>query len=565
MMKPVLEIRNLRLELEEPLKGSKPIVSDINLKVHPGEVHALIGESGSGKTTIALSAMGYVRPGLTRAAGQVFLKGTDLFTLSPHALRDIRGNRVTYVAQSAAASFNPSLRIGHQVTETPREHALMSVAEAQAKASMLYQELRIPTPDKIAHRFPHEVSGGQLQRLMAAMAMISRPDLIIFDEPTTALDVTTQLSVLMAFRDLIKKHNTAAIYVSHDLALVAQIADRVTVLLNGEVKEEAEMSALIAAPKHEYSRVLMAAGTPSSDCPQAGQTETCGEIPLLRLESIYAGYGPVDANGQPAYPVIRDVNLSIEKGAVAGIIGESGSGKSTMAKVIAGLLPAARGEMLIKGTPLNPRVEDRNNEMVRRIQLVSQSADTALNPSHTIEKILGRPVEYFTGLKGSARRSRVRELLELVSLPPSVMDRRPSELSGGQKQRINLARALAAEPELILCDEVTSALDSIVRNSIVDLISQLREKLGLAILFISHDVSTVSRIADTVAVMHRGLIVESGPTGRVLVKPEHPYTRLLLNSVPRVEIGWLEKAYEKVQFEQSVLMSAKEVTSTLQG
>lgn len=552
----VLDIRDLRLEVEGAAEGAKPIVQNINLTVRPGEVHALIGESGSGKTTIALSALGHIRPGLVRTSGEVLLNGTDLFSLPPNELRDVRGNRVSYVAQSAAASFNPSLRIGDQVTEPTREHQIMAQSQARADALDLYKELRIPTPENISRRFPHEVSGGQLQRLMAAMAMISKPDLIIFDEPTTALDVTTQVSVLMAFRALIKQHRTAALYVTHDLAVVSQIADRVTVLLNGEVQEQNTMSNLIDTPQHEYSRILMQAGTPADSFDQADTSARATKAPILDVRNITAGYGPIGRDGRPLAPVLQDVSLSLERGQVLGVIGESGSGKSTMAKAISGLLPTALGEVRLEGTVLPARVEDRPKDLVRRIQIVSQSADTALNPSHSIEKILGRPVEYFMGLKGEAKRARVAELLRMVSLPESLADRRPSELSGGQKQRINLARALAAEPNVILCDEVTSALDSIVRNSIVELIGELRERLNVAIVFISHDVSTVSKIADTVAVMNMGRIVEAGPTGKVLTAPEHAYTRLLMNSVPKVEIGWLEGAYQSIMREQAALNQA---------
>lgn len=552
----VLDIRDLRLEVEGAAEGAKPIVQNINLTVRPGEVHALIGESGSGKTTIALSALGHIRPGLVRTSGEVLLNGTDLFSLPPNELRDVRGNRVSYVAQSAAASFNPSLRIGDQVTEPTREHQIMAQSQARADALDLYKELRIPTPENISRRFPHEVSGGQLQRLMAAMAMISKPDLIIFDEPTTALDVTTQVSVLMAFRALIKQHRTAALYVTHDLAVVSQIADRVTVLLNGEVQEQNTMSNLIDTPQHEYSRILMQAGTPADSFDQADTSARATKAPILDVRNITAGYGPIGRDGRPLAPVLQDVSLSLERGQVLGVIGESGSGKSTMAKAISGLLPTALGEVRLEGTVLPARVEDRPKDLVRRIQIVSQSADTALNPSHSIEKILGRPVDYFMGLKGEAKRARVAELLRMVSLPESLADRRPSELSGGQKQRINLARALAAEPNVILCDEVTSALDSIVRNSIVELIGELRERLNVAIVFISHDVSTVSKIADTVAVMNMGRIVEAGPTGKVLTAPEHAYTRLLMNSVPKVEIGWLEGAYQSIMREQAALNQA---------
>ena len=553
MSAPVLEIRDLRLDAEDASVDAPPIVRDISLSVQSGEVHALIGESGSGKTTIALAAMGYVRPGMKRISGEVLLNGTNLFALSPGKLRGIRGDRVSYVAQSAAASFNPSLRIEEQVIEAPREHCLMSSEDARSRAIELCRELRIPSPETIARRFPHEVSGGQLQRLMAAMAMVSAPDLIIFDEPTTALDVTTQLSVLMSFRAMIKQRKTAAIYVTHDLAVVAQIADRVTVLLDGQIQEQAPVQEIVEAPKNEYSRVLMAAGTPATQYDHSATAAHSAAAPLLEMKSVDAGYGRIGRDGRPRHPVLRSIDLELESSSILGLIGESGSGKSTMAHVIAGLLPAAQGDIQLQGEALERKVERRSKETVRRIQIVSQSADTALNPSHTVAKILGRPVSYFLGLKGRERDARIAELLDLVSLPPDLAGRRSAELSGGQKQRVNLARALAANPDIILCDEVTSALDSIIRNAIIELIAELRDRLNLAIIFISHDVSTVSRITDQLAVMNKGEIVEIGPTGRVLTDPQHAYTRLLLDSVPRVEIGWITDAYERVQVEQAAL------------
>lgn len=553
MIQPVIDIRNLRIEAEEATLGSAPIVRDINLTVMPGEVHALIGESGSGKTTVALTALGHVRPGLKVVSGEARLNGKDLFSMKGDVLRGLRGTQVSYVAQSAAASFNPSIRIGDQVIEPAVEHGLMSHDAACMRAMKLYEELRIPVPGIVSRRFPHEVSGGQLQRLMAAMAMVPAPELIVFDEPTTALDVTTQLSVLMSFRSLIRQHQTAAVYVAHDLAVVAQIADRATVLLNGEIKEEGPISRLIRSPKAAYTRALMEAAdqkvAPAAEAANA-------DLPsgsVLKVRHVDAGYGGRRADGSPRIPVLHDVSLSLKKRSILGLIGESGSGKSTIAQVIAGLLPAARGEVSIDGHAVAPRIENRSKDFVRRIQIVSQNADTALNPSQTVERILGRPLVFFHGLKGRAMSARVEELLDLVSLPPEMAQRRPHELSGGQKQRINLARALAAAPDIILCDEVTSALDTIVRNSIVDLIGELRLRLNVSIVFISHDISTVARVTDQVAVMFKGRIVESGDTTKVLSEPQHAYTRLLLSSVPKLEPGWLDEAYDRVRAEQDSL------------
>lgn len=549
-MEPVIEIIGLRIEIEGADPGTEPIVQNIDISVAPGEVVALIGESGSGKTTIALSSLGYVRPGLNVTAGTVLLKGEDIFALKSNALRNIRGNRVAYVAQSASAAFNPGLKIGEQVIEPLLEHRLTTKKEGEERARAFYRDLRLPNPDSVGERFPHEVSGGQLQRLMAAMAMCSGPELIVFDEPTTALDVTTQMSVLQAFKRLIRERGAAAIYVSHDLALVAQIADRVFVLLDGKIQEQGSVKKIIEAPRMSYTRTLMAASDPElaiqarrpANASPTAIDLTAQKDPILRIEGIVAGYGALDRQGMPAIPIIHDIDLTIRPGEIIGVIGESGSGKSTVARVIAGLLPAAKGAIHLGDRTLASRIENRSRDDLRRIQIIFQSADTSLNPSHTIGKILGRPIEYFQDLRGSDKKAKIAETLELVGLPAAFADRKPAELSGGQKQRVNLARALACDPDVVLCDEVTSSLDSVVRIQIIELLQDLKERLGLALMFISHDISTIASLAEVTAVMHRGRIVEKGPTQDILHNPQHPYTKLLVGSVPHLRVGWLEEA-----------------------
>jgi peptide/nickel transport system ATP-binding protein len=559
-MDPVLEIRGLRIDVERPEGNAAPIVRDIDLTVNRGEVVALIGESGSGKTTISLAAMGYVRPGLVISEGTVHLAGTDVLALEKGDLRDLRGRRVAYVAQSAAAGFNPSMRIDDQVIEPALEHRLMNRNDAAARALDLYGQLMLPDPEHIGQRFPHQVSGGQLQRLMAAMAMCCGPELLIFDEPTTALDVTTQIDVLKSFKDLVRQRGAAAIYVSHDLAVVAQIADRIIVLLNGEIQEQGSADEIVRRPEHEYTRILMAASDPEIALERwrHDPTEAVPTVPatpkeeisatktiqdsILNVREVTAGYGGLVADGMPRIPILWDISMDIRRGAVVGVIGESGSGKSTLARVIAGLLPWARGEVRLEGRPLKTSVNTRGRDELRHIQMVFQMADVALNPSHTIGKIVGRPVEYFQRLKGARCRDAVAELLDLVQLPSAFAERKPQELSGGQKQRVNLARALAAKPDIVLCDEVTSSLDSVVRASIIELIHELRQKLGVSFMFISHDISTIASLAEEVVVMYQGRIVEHGPTTQILHAPEHPYTKVLMASVPHLRVGWLEEA-----------------------
>ncbi|MFH1135599.1 MAG: ABC transporter ATP-binding protein [Pseudomonadota bacterium] len=570
-MEPLLEIRGLRIDADGA-DGPLPIVKDIDLTVNRGEVVALIGESGSGKTTVCLAAMGYTRPGLRFSAGSVRFGETDVLALEGQGLRDLRGRRVAYVAQSAAAAFNPGLRLNSQVEEPAIVHGVMSRREARARAVDLYRQLKLPDVDHIGRRFPHQVSGGQLQRLMAAMAMCCGPEMLILDEPTTALDVTTQIDVLKSFKDVIHEQGVAAIYVTHDLAVVAQIADRIIVLLNGEIQEQGLVDDIINRPQHEYTCMLLAACDPDSALAganeqlMAARAGACSRLsaarahaaasnektgpdrhadsdrPLLEVRGLVAGYGRLGSDGLPRDRILKDVNLSIGRSTIVGVIGESGSGKTTLGRVIAGLLPPSAGEIHLDGRRLKPTVRQRGRDELRRIQMVFQMADTALNPAHSIEKILGRPIEYFQGVTGRRRKEKVADLLDMVQLPTHLASRRPRELSGGQKQRINLARAFAANPSIVICDEVTSGLDTVVRMSIIDLIRDLHDQLGITFLFISHDISTIASLAQEVVVMHLGAVVEKGPIDRVLTNPEDPYTRLLMASVPHLRVGWLDEA-----------------------
>ncbi len=516
-----------------------PIVDAVSFTIGRGEVAALIGESGSGKTTIALSLMGHARAGCRISATRLRVGGTDVLGLSRRALAGFRGRNVCYIAQSAAAAFNPARRIMAQVIEGALIHGLMKRAAAEAKAIGLFRALALPDPEGIGARFPHQVSGGQLQRLLAAMALITDPELLILDEPTTALDVTTQIEVLRAFKKVVRERGVTALYVSHDLAVVAQIADRIIVLRDGRMQEDAATARLIAAPAHEYTASLLAAAEPS---PRAAPALAAAAVPrpLLDVAGLIAGYGKPGRSGLPAVPVLHGIELAIRPGSAFGVVGESGCGKSTLARVIAGLLPPARGTIRLDGTTLAGAAAARTREQLRRVQIVFQMPDVALNPARTVARIIGRPLTFYHGLSGAAARLRTAELLELVHLPASLAARYPGELSGGQKQRVNLARALAAEPSLVLCDEVTSALDTVVGAAILDLLAELREKLGLSYLFISHDLATVRALCDEVMVLYAGRCVETGRRETLLRRPLHPYSDLLLASVPELRPGWLE-------------------------
>jgi len=528
MTQPLLKIRGLKIDGKSD-EVWKPIVNEIDLDLKKGEVLGLIGESGAGKSTVGLAAMGFTRDGCRISGGAVDFDGVDLVTASAAVKRNMLGKRIAYVAQSAAASFNPAHRLIDQHTEAPTQHKLRTKAESELDGMELYRRLRLPDPDHIGFRYPHQVSGGQLQRAMTAMAMSCRPDLIIFDEPTTALDVTTQIEVLAAIRDIVEQFDTAAIYITHDLAVVAQMADRIKVLLRGDEVEEAETRAMLSAPREDYTKSLWAVRSFQRPAKLAVST---GVIPIVSLKNVSGAYGKS--------PVLFDVAFDIHVGRTVAVVGESGSGKSTTARCITGLLPPSQGYIEFNGEALPLDYRKRSKDQLRQVQMIYQMADTALNPRSSIGDIIGRPVQFYSGLTGSAKRKRVEELLAQIELEPGqYIDRLPSELSGGQKQRIGIARALAAEPQFIICDEVTSALDQLVAEGILKLLAQLQDDLCLSYMFITHDLATVRAISDDVVVMKDGRVVEQGPKAEMFQPPHHPYTDLLLSSVPEMDPDWL--------------------------
>ncbi|MCQ3024692.1 ABC transporter ATP-binding protein [Pseudomonas tremae] len=536
-MSQLIRVQDLRVVADGD-HGELEIVKGVSFSLEKGEVLALIGESGSGKTTIALALLGYARRGCKLAGGVVQVGEHDMLNLPESQLQGLRGNRVSYIAQSAAAAFNPAKRLIDQVIEGALIHGLGSRAALEAKAVELFRDLALPNPDTIGKRYPHQVSGGQLQRVMAAMALISDPLLVILDEPTTALDVTTQIDVLRAFKRVVRERGATAVYVSHDLAVVAQMADQIVVLNGGQIVETSSTAALLGGPKDPYSQSLLAAARPDRVLTPA--SEVAKDSTLLTIKGLTAGYGKKDLQGMPMIRVLEGIDLTIRRGQAVGVIGESGSGKSTLARVVAGLLDPALGSLTFDGAELSGSLSGRTEEQFRRIQMVFQNADTALNPMHSVSAILARPLKMYFGLKGKPLNDRIGELMDLVRLPRELADRRPNELSGGQKQRVNLARALAAKPDLILCDEVTSALDTVVGACILELLGELRRKLGVSYLFISHDISTVRALCDDIVVMYSGHKVEEGTRESFSRVPFHPYTDLLVHSVPELRQGWLE-------------------------
>ena len=526
----ILTMRGLRIEGQADEQWQE-IVHGIDLDLRRGEVLGLIGESGAGKSTIGLAAMGYARPGCRISGGEIKFDGIDLMAAGEDTKRQLRGVRISYVAQSAAASFNPAHRLIDQFSESPVQHGVKGKSEAEADAKVLFRKLKLPYPDTIGNRYPHQVSGGQLQRAMTAMAMSCRPDLIVFDEPTTALDVTTQIEVLAAIKDVVREFNTAAIYITHDLAVVAQMADRIMVLRWGDLIEEGNARDMLANPQDPYTRDLLAVRTFAKDDIDL----TVRETPLLRVEGVSASYGG-------GVKVLQDVSVDIHRGRTVAVVGESGSGKSTLARAITGLLPPEAGRVMYEGEPMPAALEQRNREQLRRMQMIYQMPDTALNPRQRIREIIGRPLSFYLGLSGSEQEDRIKSLLEMIELEPAdYIDRFPGELSGGQKQRICIARALAAEPDLIICDEVTSALDQLVAEEILKLLQRLQDDVNVSYMFITHDLATVKAIADEIVVMLQGRVVEQGPKEEVLTPPHHEYTDLLLSSVPEMDPDWLDR------------------------
>ncbi len=529
----LLSVKDLKIGATVYPPGEKPhdieIVKGVSFDLEPGMVLGLIGESGAGKSTIGLSAMAYGRGGVKITGGEVWLNDRDILKGGVRGLRALRGAEVTYVAQSAAAAFNPAKKLMEQIVEATLEHGRASRSEAEARAVELFRKLGLPNPETFGERYPHQVSGGQLQRAMTALALCPQPDLVIFDEPTTALDVTTQIDVLSAIKEAIRDTGVAALYITHDLAVVAQVSDHIMVLRHGEMVEYGTTDHIINTPQEEYTQALVSVRSIEHE-----EKAPAGD-PLLKVDGVTARYRGTN------FDVLKNINVELYQGQTLALVGESGSGKSTMARAITGLLEPTQGSIHFAGRTLSHYLANRSKEDLRELQMIYQMADVAMNPRQTVGTIIGRPLEFYFGLTGAEKRKRIIELLDEIELGEGFMDRYPAELSGGQKQRVCIARALAAKPKLIICDEVTSALDPLVADGILKLLLNLQKIENVAYLFITHDIATVRAIADSIAVMYQGNVVRYGQKSQVLSPPFDDYTDLLLSSVPEMELGWLER------------------------
>ena len=526
---PVLDIRGLRVALP-PGAERAWAVSDASLAVAPGEMVCLVGESGSGKSVIAQAIMGLLPPVLRATAGEILLDGENTLTASEARLRALRCTRMSMVFQEPMTALNPVLRCGEQIDEVLAIHTKLSAAARRERTLEIIADVQLPDPERMLASFPHQLSGGQRQRVMIAMALVLNPRLLIADEPTTALDVTTQAQILALIRDLQRKHGTGVLFITHDFGVVAEIADRVAVLREGEVVEFGTAADVLSRPQHAYTRMLISAVPSLVPRHRVVATDAPVVVATRALAKTY-GRGGWWLRGGSGVVAATDVSLAVRRGETLGIVGESGSGKSTVARCIARLIEPTSGAIELDGVDIAALGPDALRPLRRRIQIIFQDPYRSLNPRRTVgEAIIEGPMNY--GASREAALANARRLLELVRLDAGAIDRYPHQFSGGQRQRVCIARALAIEPELIIADEAVSALDVSVQAQVLALLDEIRARLNLAMLFITHDLRVAAQVCDRVAVMQHGRIVEHGPIADVYARPEHEYTRSLLAAAP---------------------------------
>jgi peptide/nickel transport system ATP-binding protein len=524
---PALEIAGLDIALPRGSDRARA-VSGVSIAVARGEIVCLVGESGSGKSVIAHATMGLLPPALRVAGGSIRLAGEELVGAKESRLEELRCTRMAMIFQEPMTALNPVMRCGEQIDEVLRRHTTLGAAERRAKVEATLADVRLPDPARMIASYPHQLSGGQRQRIMIAMALVLDPGLLIADEPTTALDVTTQAQILALLRELMREHGTGVLFITHDFGVVAEIADRVAVLRRGELVEEGPADRVLREPRHEYTRMLVDA-VPSMTPRRRPAVEAPVLVEAKGLAKTYAQGGWLAQRRE--IRAAADVDLAIRRGETLGIVGESGSGKSTVARCIARLIDPTAGTVNVDGLEIATLPHRRLREMRRRVQVVFQDPYRSLNPRRTVgQSIVEGPMNF--GVPRDEAFARARSLMELVHLDPAALDRYPHEFSGGQRQRICIARALAMEPKLLVADEAVSALDVSVQARVLALLDEIRGRLDLAMLFITHDLRVAAQVCDRVAVMQHGRVVEAGPLAEVFERPRHEYTRALLAAAP---------------------------------
>ncbi len=525
---PILQVTDLSVAL--PAHADRPFaVEDMEIKVNAGEIVCVVGESGSGKSVTAFTVMGlHDKRALTPVKGEILLEGENLLNDSEKRLRKLRGEKMAMIFQEPMTALNPVARVGVQIGEMLEIHTNLSAAERKARVIRAMEDVHLPDPEKMYSSFPHQLSGGQRQRIMIAMALVLEPVLLIADEPTTALDVTTQAQILKLIRELQERRGMGVLFITHDFGVVADIADRVVVMQHGRIVEQGPVQEILGNPQHPYTQMLIGA-VPSMTPPE--RTAATGEAALVanKLNKQYGSAGPF--GGGRVVHAAKDVHLEVKRGETLGIVGESGSGKSTVARCIMRLIDPTSGEVLISGQDIASIRESTLRPYRRDIQIVFQDPYRSLNPRRTVgQSIVEGPVNF--GTSEADARKRAEDLMKIVGLQPEALERFPHQFSGGQRQRICIARALAMEPYVLIADEAVSALDVSVQAQVLDLLDDVRDRFDLAMLFITHDLRVAAQVCDRIMVMQRGVVVEEGPTAQVYANPQHPYTRALLEAAP---------------------------------
>lgn len=529
--KPLLAVRDLTLDISTP-HGAVRILEDVALEVHPGEIVGIVGESGSGKSMTALSVLRILPPTAQIVSGGIDFEGVDLATLSARKMRSIRGRRIAMVFQDHMTTLDPVITIGAQIVEAFRiHHPRASRADAHTRMVETLTQVGVPDAEERAKQYPHQWSGGMRQRAVIAMALINDPDLIIADEPTTALDVTIQAEILAVLRELRDRRDLSILLITHDMGVIADMADRIVVMKEGKIVETAEVHALFSSPQHPYTRALLdAVPRPSTEVSESVEPEAA-EPAVLEVKNLVVEYNRTWR--RKGFHAVDDVSFSVPKGKVVGLVGESGSGKSTIGKAIVGLAPVASGSIRVGGIELKALRGSEARAASETYGMVFQDPASSLNPRMTIGECIAEPlVAHRRTMSRTERRARVVELLEQVELPAAWVTRFPHELSGGQRQRVGVARALALEPELLIADEPTSALDVSVQAAVLDVFQELQQRLGFSCLFISHDLAVVELLSESVVVLQRGQIVEQGDARSVLTAPKTEYARRLVDAAP---------------------------------